>query len=102
MKNTILCLSVILLSACTWVKLTDAGSTVALVESDEVSQCEFKGRITAISRAKVAGVSRKEQKLALELSTIARNQATDMGGNAVSPASEITGNEQKFGVYACP
>ena len=89
------------LAGCTWVKVTDAGESVSVLESRAVSACKGLGKVTAISRAKVAGVKRSSEKLARELETIARNEAASMGGDTVVPLSEIDGNERVFRVYQC-
>lgn len=92
---------ILILSSCTWVKVTEAGESVQVLATTAAPACKGVGKVTAISRAKVAGIKRSYKKLALELETIARNEAPGMGGNAVAPVSEIEGNEQVFRVYQC-
>ena len=89
------------LTGCTWVKLTEAGSTVRLLESSQISDCESVGKLTAISRDKVAGVNRNKNKLSLELETIAKNEAPGMNGNVIVVDGEIEGSQRKFRVYQC-
>ena len=89
-------------SACTWVKLTEAGKTVDVKQADEVGDCRQVGKITSVSLAKVAGVKRGQKKLATELQSIARNEAVDMNGNTIVAAGDIAENEQPFLVYHCP
>lgn len=93
------------LSACTWVKVNEAGQSVTVLEtvleSGALSSCKPVGKVTAISRAKIAGISRKEKKLSSELEAIARNEAATMGGNAISALGQIDGNERIYQVYKC-
>ncbi len=91
----------LLISGCTWVKLTEDGQGVQVLDSSAAASCKALGKITAISKARVAGINRNQKKLATELETIARNEAVDMGGNAVAPLAEIDGNERVFRVYQC-
>ncbi len=91
----------LLLTGCTWVKLSEAGSTVRLAEQPVSAECRNVGRVTAMSRAKVAVYNRKTSKLQTELETIARNQAATMGADTIVPESGITGGEQKFTAFAC-
>jgi hypothetical protein len=88
-------------SACTWVKVTEPGQRVEVRQAGETENCKLLGKVTSVSRAKIAGVSRSVKKLATELETIARNEAVDMGGNTVVPAGEINGDEREFQVYQC-
>lgn len=90
------------LSGCTWVKVSEQGQSVAVLDASAAVDCQMLGRLTAISRAKVAGITRSQEKLAIELETIARNEGASMGGNAVVPLTGIEGNQQKFQVYQCP
>ena len=91
----------LLVSACTWVKPTESGQTVQVMDSVDTESCKPVGKITSVSRAKLAGIKRKEKKLETELETIARNEAVDLGGNVVVPKGDISGDEQEFLVYHC-
>ena len=89
------------LPGCTWVKLTDQGSTVTLVES-VASNCEKLGTTTSIGKADIASVDRSEEKVATELTTLARNHAATMGGNTIVPEGSVTDQgQQTFSVYTC-
>lgn len=102
MKIIALLASLIALTGCTWVKVTPEGAAVQVLSIDDVSSCTSLGKVNAMSRAKVAGVSRSETKLATELETIARNNAATMGANAIAANGEINGNQQEFRAFQCP
>jgi hypothetical protein len=103
-KGTGLAFSLLLpvLSACTWVPLTDDGARVQLRTLDQVRACEHKSRVTVLVKDKVAGIARNEDKVRGELETLARNEAARVGGNAVAAESEPTDGRQVFLIYHCP
>jgi hypothetical protein len=90
-----------LCSACTWVKLTEQGKSVRVVQSTQVSGCEQLGEVSAHVLDKVAFVKRSRDKQAEELATLARNEAAGMDGNTIVPLSEIEDGSRKFEVYRC-
>ena len=61
------------LSACTWVKSTDAGQNVRLVSYDQVGKCKKLGKTTVSVLDKVGFISRSDDKVDEELKTLAKN-----------------------------
>ena len=100
-KKLILTLATLSLISCTWVQLSDAGKGVSVVSEEDVSNCRRLGSANAQSLNKVAGVGRSNEKLQDELSTLARNEAGEMGGNRVVIESAIADGRQTFGIYSC-
>jgi hypothetical protein len=94
-------LAVVLLTACTWVKPTDAGQDVRVASYDQVDQCKKIGRTTVSVLDEVAYVSRSEDSVAEELKTLARNSGASMGGNTVVAAGAVSKGEQSFDVFQC-
>ena len=90
------------LSACTWVPLTDEGARVQLRSLEQARACEHKSRVTVSVKDKIAGIVRNEDKMRGELETLARNEAARVGGNAVAAESEPTDGRQVFLIYHCP
>ncbi len=89
------------LSSCTWVKLTQDGARVQVLNT-QPDNCKLMGRTTSISRAEIASIRRNEDKVSLELETLARNHAVAMGGDTIVVAGDVTGNaEQTFRVFNC-
>jgi hypothetical protein len=97
----ILVLLVGTLSACTWVKLSDAGRNVRLVSYDQIDQCKKLGKATVSVLDKVGFISRSEDKVEEELQTLARNSAAEMGGDTMAAAGAVSRGEQPFDVYQC-
>jgi hypothetical protein len=101
-NKLLLGLMLISTSSCTWVKVSEEGQLVQLLDENTVAECKRLGRVTAISREKLLGVKRNMDKLTTELTSIARNNAVSMQGNVIVAAGPIEGNERVFVVYDCP
>jgi len=92
----------VVLSACTWVPLTDDGARVQLRTLEQARACEHKSRVTVSVKNKIAGIDRNEDKVRGELEALARNEAARVGGNAIAAESEPTDGRQVFLVFRCP
>lgn len=88
-------------SGCTWVKPTPAGEFVRVAYADAVVDCTRKGNVKVSLKDTVAGVGRKAEKVATELSVLARNEGATMGGDTVVAESPVSEGSQEFGVYQC-
>jgi hypothetical protein len=97
--KTLPVIALLLLTSCTWVKLTAAGENVAVLTAAEVANCERTGTTTVSVRDKVV-LDRDMDKVALELRTLARNRAADRG-DAIVPATRVEDGEQMFTIYRC-
>jgi len=86
--------------ACTWVKLTAAGEGVRMATSAEVARCRKLG---ATHTKTWTGIfKRSEEKMDSELETLARNEAADMGGNAIVPQGPASSEGRRsFDVFSC-
>ena len=98
--SALLCLS-LLISACAWVKPTERGANVKVVEPGDVSNCRKIGTSTVSVLDNVAGLTRSYRTLSEELATLARNEAANLNGDTVVPAGEIVNGQQVFDVYDC-
>jgi hypothetical protein len=95
----VLTASVLMISSCTWVKLTSEGENVAILTADEVRNCTRTGT-TTVEVLDRAVLERNEDKVAGELRTMARNRAADRG-DAIVPSTQVVGGEQTFVIYRC-
>jgi hypothetical protein len=102
MKLLLVVLMVSLTASCTWVKVSEEAKMVQVRDINDVSDCNRLGETTAMSKAKVAGVTRKVKKFEGELETIARNRAVKMNGNTIAAKGPAEGDEQVFVVLSCP
>jgi hypothetical protein len=101
MRRLLLVLLCLGISACAWVKLTQGGEKVRVLDADEVSTCKELGNTTVSLMAKVAGVNRDEKEVSKELSYLARNAAADMRGDTIVPISAIKDGKRTYKVYKC-
>jgi|SRR5690606_24380067 hypothetical protein len=90
-----------LASACTWVKVDDAGSRVAVTNQSQTSSCERLRTVNVKITSKLGPVERNSDKVSTELRNMARNEAAKYGGDTIVPASEVQNGEQSFDVYRC-
>lgn len=92
----------LVLAACTWVPVTEAGNAVTVSESVPDAACERVGSVTASTRATIGGSTRGEAKITEELHALARNEAANLGANVVVPSSEIVSGRREYDAYLCP
>jgi hypothetical protein len=104
MKKTSLMLIALasLTSACTWVKVSEQGSSVAVANAANVRSCEKVRTVNVKVKDNFVGsMKRDPNKVATELTNMARNEATQFGGDTVVPVTLIQDGRQSFDVYKC-
>jgi hypothetical protein len=90
-------------SACTWVELNNLGRDVSIVTSGEINSCERIGDVSAKTRYQLIGSSSRDtEKVATELSVLARNAAAKINANTLVPTSPPSNGEQVFQAFHCP
>ena len=94
-------LAALALQGCAWVKPTPEGENIRLLGQDEVGACTHVSTTTATLKHTIAGFHRNEAKVQRELATLARNAASELGGDTVVPTSEPEDERQTFEVYRC-
>jgi hypothetical protein len=88
-------------SSCTWVKVTEKGSSVAVANAANVRGCANLSEVTVSVTSKVGFIKRDADKVATELANLARNEAVGLGGDTIVPSSTIENGKQSFNVYKC-
>lgn len=105
MKRFVLMISVFTavagVTACTWVKPTTSASRVSVATPEQANYCEKLGQTRVTTQNRVAIFDRNDKKVAEELTTMARNSAADMGGNAVIPLTQVADGKQTFAILRC-
>jgi hypothetical protein len=97
-----LTLPALLLSvSCTHVSLSDAAEGVDVLTLEQAEACDRIGRTASSTKATIMYFPRGDGTLEEELSSLARNAASKMGGTAVAPLGEVADGEQDFGIYRC-
>jgi hypothetical protein len=93
----VLAASLLLVAACSNIKLTDDGQNVIVMKQlDVLDKCDLKGKVTTNAK----NVNRTQEDKDRE--TLARNEAAKMGGNVVVAQGEVVENAQEYNVYLCP
>ena len=99
-KIALIALTGLIVSSCASIKLTDGGKKVRVLAPAEISTCRKIGKTNASVTDKVV-VKRPIETIQLELITIARNSADNMGGDTVVPLTVVEDGKQSFTIYKC-
>jgi hypothetical protein len=99
-KFLLIVLTGLTISSCSSIKLTAGGEKVRVLAPNEISSCKKLGQTSASVTDKVV-VKRPIETIELELITMARNSADNMGGDTVVPLTIVEGGKQSFTIYKC-
>ena len=88
-------------TSCAVVKLTEGGEKARVLSSGEVKNCQKRGATTVSVKPTILTIDRKKHVVEEELQILARNSAVNMGGDTVTPISEIDNGKQTYAVYRC-
>ena len=99
-KFLLIALTGLTISSCSGIKLTSGGEKIRVLAPLEVSSCKKLGQTNATVTDRVI-VKRPIETIELELSTIARNSADNMGGDTIVPLTVIEDGKQSFTIYKC-
>ncbi|MBW2541580.1 MAG: DUF4156 domain-containing protein [Deltaproteobacteria bacterium] len=86
---------------CAWVSVTDEGQAVRVLQPGTATGCEKIGNVTANTTDHVTIFARSDRKIQQELESLARNEATELGGDAIVPVGSAKEGRQSFDVYRC-
>lgn len=91
------------LSGCTWVALAPDADGVRIGAGDALDGCTQVGTTKARTKVRFGFFARGEKKIAEELTTLARNDAPELGGNTVVAEGPVSADGvQRFAIYDCP
>jgi hypothetical protein len=91
----------VLLFGCAWVSVTEEGQNVRVIQSSEAAGCTKIGNVSAKTTDRIIIFARSDRKVRKELESLARNEATELGGDAVAPVGTAEEGRQSFDVYQC-
>ena len=95
-------LSVLGLSACTWVPMApEAGKVQVIPAGPAPAGCEKRGEVSVSVKHNVAFYERNALRVRDELETLARNQAAGIPANTVQPLGDPADGAQRFAAYQC-
>ncbi len=90
----------IAISGCTWVKLTDIGADVVIVDADKIESCKPLGEVTSSTQDRIV-VGRSSGKVQEELYVLARNEAAAQGADTIVAIAAPENGRQSFSIYRC-
>ena len=96
----VITLQVCLLGGCTWVKLTEGGTTVSQATETDVANCQKVGIVSTHTRDQVV-VNRSDSKVREELLVLARNEAAGMGADTIVAIGPPREGAQDFTAFRC-
>lgn len=102
-KLSLLLVAVVgLTSACTWVKVSEQGANIAVANAANVRNCEKVRNVNVKVKDNFVGsMKRDPNKVATELTNLARNEAAAFDGDTIVPVSLVKDGRQSFDVYKC-
>lgn len=102
-KLSLLLVAVVgLTSACTWVKVSEQGANIAVANAANVRNCEKVRNVNVKVKDNFVGsMKRDPNKVATELTNLARNEAVAFDGDTIVPVSLVKDGRQSFDVYKC-
>ena len=100
MRHVFVITIALMTSACTFVQLSDAGAGVAQLGPGDVANCQDKGVVSTQTKAKMI-ISRGREAVQEELNVLARNEAANLGANAIVPIGDPENGSQRFRAYLC-
>ena len=91
-----------LLSACSFVDLTEEGSAIDVVtDAAKVEACKKIATTTSSVLDKVGFMDRTDRAMVDELTMLARNKAAKIGGDTVVPKGTVEEGSMSFDIYNC-
>ena len=98
-KISLLC--IITTTSCSFVSLDTQARDVNVSENiSALKDCKFLGE-TNVSLWSKAETFQSQTTVENQLDTLARNNAATMGGNTITPKSEINNGQRTYSVYNC-
>lgn len=88
-------------TGCTYVKLDPSAEDVEMLRAERVEDCERLGQTRVSVAQNVGFIARGDRAIRDDLQILARNSAAEMGGDTITPVSEVQNGKQSFGVFDC-
>lgn len=89
------------LGGCSFTEVEPDARRVEVLEAARVADCERLGDTQVSVAHKVGFIARGDKAIQTDLNNLARNSATEMGGDTVTPIGEPQNGKQRFGIYDC-
>ena len=94
--------AVLLLPACTFVKMGPGANNVRVLRADQdITACTRKGEIEVSVKDRLGPYQRDEIRVIDELETLARNEAPGIGADTIQPLGPPKDGEQRWVALRC-
>lgn len=88
-------------AACSTVSPEPGAKAIEVLEAKRTEKCDKKGQTRVQVPTSFGFIKRGDKAIRADLRTLGRNSAIDMGGDTITPLTEISDGKQTFGVYDC-
>lgn len=102
MRSQILLISIVMLSACSFVKMAPGGDAVKVAAiGKDLSACEKRGEISVSVKDRLGPYERDVLRVKDELEVLARNEAPGLKADTVQAIAAVSDGTQKWRAYRC-
>mgnify|MGYP001553914739 FL=1 len=102
MRNLLLAVFLLPLSACTWVHMAPGANAVRVLAAGAApAECENRGEVEVSVKDSLGPYERNPLRVRDELETLARNEAPGLNGDAVQPLDGPEDGRQRYTVWRC-
>lgn len=101
MKFLIPILSLLLLSACTWINENTEGRVISVLTANNVTSCQKAGDIEVSVASTIGFIHRSKTKVQKELLVLAKNEAVKLKANTIVSMNKPIKGAQQYSAYRC-
>lgn len=91
----------VVLGGCSFVTVDPDAEDVLVLEADRTRDCDRLGQTRVSVATSIGFIQRGEPAIRDNLETLARNSAAEMGGDTITPETEVSEGKQTFGIFDC-
>lgn len=88
-------------AGCSTVSPEPGAEEIEVLEAKRTEKCDKKGQSRVQVPTSFGFIKRGDKAIRQDLRTLGRNSAVDMGGDTITPLTEISEGRQTFGIYDC-
>lgn len=89
------------LGGCSFVTVDPGAKDVLVLKAERTKDCERLGQTRVSVATQIGFIKRGKPAIAENLETLARNSAAEMGGDTITPETEVNEGKQTFGIFDC-
>lgn len=101
-RNAMLAVAITaVVGGCSFVTVDPGAKDVLVLEAARTKDCERLGQTRVSVATKIGFIKRGKPAIADNLEVLARNSAAEMGGDTITPETEVSDGKQTFGIFDC-